>query len=259
VARRPPVFGGGKHPGRGSVEATSGLLGQLIAEQVGALAARERVDGIVRRALDDAGLERAPTEMDAVSSFVRRQLHAVLVDELGSAAAEEICGALEEILRLRPVDEEESGIRPRTPRFGEDLPDYEEGPTCSVPAAPPVVIVASASRVRMAALESALRWRACVIRVTDAVELYDALRDPFTPVALVIDCSRPQIEPETAAALAPDMPRGMVIVLWGAPADSTWHIMEDAGHHGRWIPCRAEAGGQDVAALCLPPRGHAPT
>ena len=67
---------------------------------------------------------------------------------------------------------------------------------------------------------------------------------------LIVDCRRPCVRPTTVAAMAPELPPGTTVVLWGAD-DLTESELEDVDPSSRdWIRCTAEATAQDLVSLC---------
>jgi len=126
--------------------------------------------------------------------------------------------------------------------WDEELPVTSESP--SVPTA----LIATLDIDRIHRLGAHLMGEATVHLVGDIVELLEALHEEKRPV-VVIDCMNPSIQPATIATVAPDLPEGSTVVLWGA-GDALYRQLESlADHTRRWLRCGTDATTEDVASL----------
>lgn len=145
-------------------------------------------------------------------------------------------------------------VRKPEPFEANDVEPVAARVTMPAPDAPrelPVVLIASANRTRIGELEGLLAARAGVTGVHDPIGLLDALQASAErhPV-LIVDCRNPCVRATTIAAMAPDLPSGTTVVLWGADEtiDAELDDVEPASRD--WIRCTAEATASDVVSLC---------
>jgi hypothetical protein len=165
--------------------------------------------------------------------------------------------------REEPAEEEWPEVtvesRPRPASSSNQVPaalkDPEERagrPTLPAPdRGLPVVLLATSDPQQVEALDALLRGHAWLAGVHDPIGLLDALQAHAErqPV-LIVDCRRPCVRATTVAAMAPELPEGTTVVLWGAD-DGTEAELEDVEPSARdWIRCTAEATAQDLVSLC---------
>jgi len=112
----------------------------------------------------------------------------------------------------------------------------------------PTVLIATLDLDRTHRLGSHLTGEASVQLVGDIVELLEALQGAPRQV-VVIDCMNPSIQAATIATVAPDLPEGSTVVLWGA-SEALYRQLESLGDHTRrWLRCGTDATTEDVASL----------
>jgi len=112
----------------------------------------------------------------------------------------------------------------------------------------PAVLIATLDVDRLNRIAGHLTGDATVQLIADVVELLEAFQGVARPV-VVIDCMSPSIQPATIATVAPDLPEGSAVILWGA-ADTLFHQVESlADSTRRWLRCGVDATTDDVASL----------
>jgi hypothetical protein len=254
----------------------------LIRESIASVVAGPpRREALIARALERARLPAVPHGGRALHRFVDHELRDVLEAELGEHIAGEVIGELLPIVgsaalssarvavteddapTLTPPAASRSDVQRRSgsgsipvipppPPTGFE-PDLlrraERRPTSPAPGAPPVVIVASLDRGRIAALTAALATRGSVAGVEDAAGLVDTLRDctSYRPI-VVVDCLRSAFEPAALLSIFHRLPPESQFLLWGASEELQIQIAGFRG--GRWFWCRSDASLEHVASLC---------
>jgi hypothetical protein len=143
-------------------------------------------------------------------------------------------------LQMVPNDDEEvTGIRPIStppgPREDDISGEYAKAarrPTMPIETRP--FLFVGSSDDRLASLSSELGRP--VARVLDAVGLLEAIEFAAgVPVVLVVDCVKPTVQPTTVATIAPDLPAGSSIVLWGAAPGLEVDLRRLVGAAMRWV------------------------
>ena len=258
----------------------SGHAARAVREAIDAFAAPAVGDRVLALALRWACQPMVPEGGEALSNFVIHSLFRAAEEVLGTSEARAIVDELapivesvgrQEVSQVRPsrpalavlLAEEEAADEDDFPELVMEEPPLVHQPRVSYPGrrphgrltdpAPdslPLVLLATVDPGTVQALSSALAGHASLEPVRDALELLDDA-DGATVSILVIDCRRPSVRLETLLALAPELPQGTRVVLWGERADLRERLaMLGSGLPEAWVRCGDGATALDVAAVC---------
>lgn len=124
-------------------------------------------------------------------------------------------------------------------------------PTDPAPGMLPVVLLASRDRDTLIELRDGLTGGLDVIAVDDPIALLDALQSIPALAVIVIDARHPSVQPATMAAMAPDLPRGVQVLLWGVTPRLEAEINGLGEGTVHWVGCGAATPPEEVAFLCV--------
>jgi hypothetical protein len=124
-------------------------------------------------------------------------------------------------------------------------------PTDPAPGMLPVVLLASRDRDTLIALRDGLTGGLDVISVDDPIALLDALQSIAALAVIVVDARNPTVQPATMAAMAPDLPRGVQVLLWGVTPRLEAEINALGEGTLHWVGCEATTPPEEVAFLCV--------
>lgn len=169
------------------------------------------------------------------------------------ASPTEESGVFEEIDPRNPKVPKQPPLRLKAPRTISDPAQPKEFTNETVvptQGAIPFVLIASLDPARQYELEERLDGDAVVQTVEDIVALLEAfdITADYSPV-VVIDCMEPAVQPSTLATVAPDLPHGSTILLWGANRETEEVIDNLVKDASRWIRCGVDATADDVCAI----------
>jgi hypothetical protein len=250
-----------------------------VQEAVGAFAAPSVSDEILGLALRWARRPEIPEGGEALRDFVLDSLFRAAEEVLGKGEARAIVAELtpmlesigrQEVSEVRPswqaraIVAAEADADPAAD--DDDFPeiDFEDPPlagtpavgtrrprlTDPAPASMPLVLLASLDPGTVQALSSALAGYATLEPVSDALSMLEDAGGATVSI-LVIDCARPSVRVETVLALAPELPRGTHVVLWGERRDLQERLaLLGSGMPETWVRCGEGATAMDVAAVC---------
>lgn len=109
-----------------------------------------------------------------------------------------------------------------------------------------VVLVCTADPMRAAGMGRAMAGTARVQPISDALAI---LSEPADLV--VVDCVRPTVRLETLLSVAPELPEGCRVVLWGEAPDFRKQLgILASAIPDTWVSCGVDAEAEDVAAVC---------
>ncbi len=240
-----PVVGGGR-------------VAQVIRETLDGLAARDLRDQVLTQALYVAQLDEVPEGGEAVRKFVEVHLREAIEYALGHAAAEIAIEQLQSIVDMVAEDDDVSGIRLSTPVAALDaalgLSGWQNASTADMPSVGTgraVILVVTVDDACLQAMARILGTRAHIARVEDPLSLLDAApADLGQRLVVVVDCKQPSVQPSTMAVLAPELPEGARVVLWGADARTEAELHQLGDRTANWVRCSAQAEPSDVASMC---------
>jgi hypothetical protein len=116
----------------------------------------------------------------------------------------------------------------------------------------PLVLVASRDGSSVHQLMGLFHGNALLVHVDDAFTLLAALQEEGArPDVVVVDCRSPSLQPATLAALAPDLPKNAVVLLWGGDDDVRGQLRSLGARIEQWQTCDGVATPEDVANACL--------
>lgn len=255
------IRSGGPGPGvvRGT-NATHERVRLAIVEATEGVASPEMAKRIVNEALAAAGLDQPPTRSSELARFARGQLRRALSVVLGRDAADVVEEAVLAIAsRLdgapapgatRELLEETTGVR------WTDRPDTVVGPDAHATTPPtPVttsasdrtILVATTDALRVTVIERAAKTKAAIARVDDLMSLIDAAQsEAGAGLLVIVDCLAPSVQLPTLAIVAPDLPRGARVVLWGISDDGWLELASIAGESELRRFARADVGDAGV-------------
>ena len=124
-------------------------------------------------------------------------------------------------------------------------------PTDPVPGMVPIVLLASRDRATLIELRDGLTGGLDVVSVDDPIALLDALHAMPALAVVVIDARNPSVQPATMAAMAPDLPRGVQVLLWGVTPEIESEINALGSETFNWVGCDARTPPEEVAFLCV--------
>lgn len=136
-----------------------------------------------------------------------------------------------------------------TPSLPAASPNHR--PTDPVPEMLPVVLLASRDRDTLVELRDGLTGGLDVISVDDPIALLDALQSIPALAVIVVDARNPTVQPATMAAMAPDLPRGVQVLLWGVTPDLEAEINALGEGTLHWVGCESTTPPEEVAFLCV--------
>lgn len=259
---------------------------QLVREAVDVVAAPGLRERILADALRRARRREVPEPLHRLRDFVNGELREAMIDALGAQTAMQVIEHLEPILDVLELDEEEiseirpsAGLVPGTPGMPRDeLPTREhavigdarrepdmlaesgemtvlghgnENPTDVPPDMAPVAILTTRNPEVASALRSGLGDAVEVRTVTDAISFLDAVQSTPSLAVVVVDACSPSVQPVTLAAMAPDLPPGVRVLMWGVTGTVEKEITELGSQTFHWVGCSADTPVEDVAFLCL--------
>jgi hypothetical protein len=224
-----------------------------VREAVESIATPAVCDRIVHRALHMAQELDVPAGGDRLQRFVGRHLRAAVAFVVDDDAADAVVRTLGPPVQMALPLEEITEVRPRTVPPEPDpvsiSGDYKRLPperriTLPVETRPCFFVGPQGER-----LDSLVRaFGLPVTRIEDAVSLLEAIEaNTGTPVLLVIDGIEPSVQPTTVATVAPDLPAGSLVLLWGTSLGLETDLRRLAGSGPRWV--RVEE--TDVATTVL--------
>jgi hypothetical protein len=86
-----------------------------------------------------------------------------------------------------------------------------------------------------------------VTHIDDAVSLLESIEAmQGAPVLLVIDGIEPSVQPTTVATIAPDLPAGSLVLLWGSSPGLEIDLRRLAGAGPRWVRVEETDGATQV-------------
>ena len=133
----------------------------------------------------------------------------------------------------------------------ESVASANQRPTDPAPGMLPVVLLASRDRDTLIELRDGLTGGLDVISVDDPIALLDALQSIPALAVIVVDARNPTVQPATMAAMAPDLPRGVQVLLWGVTPKIEAEINALGEGTLHWVGCGATTPPEEVAFLCV--------
>jgi hypothetical protein len=223
-------------------DARADLVHRTMAEVIECVATPAIARRIVAEALAVADLDAPPITPRELTEFVRVHLQRAIQVVLGGDAAELVERALLALAARLEADDAE----PSPPSRGAREP--RTTPLVSRPIR--LVLVATSDPHRLSVIEGAVGERAFVAAVEDMVSLVDAAHGELRIAPLlVVDCLAPSIHPSTMAVVAPDLPPGTQVLLWGIDGASSAELTQLFQPSDAWLRSAPGVGEADVAAL----------
>ena len=241
-----------------------------MGEAIDALAAPRVRAVVIELALRWARLDAIPERGPQVGDFIRGALFQATEQALGASAAESILEQLEPMANML-AQQEISSVRPVAPAAApsadeDDSPEISFSPppdlrtrsgnrafheTDPAPANFATILVASVDPHSVQEIGLAMSGVASIEPVTDALAILEHLERLDTSI-IVIDCRRPAVSVETLISLAPELPAGVRIVLWGERYDLESRMAAMGIPIPReWVCCGPDASADDVAAVVM--------
>lgn len=269
-------------------EPHEGATRRFVLETLRAFASEFVSERILEAALHAAREIDVPEHGPRLRRFVERHLPAAVGAQLGAETAQMVTEALRPMAHMLPDPAETSRVRARdqvsTKNPPPPEPERRERPSLAWSATPPsstpeaqalpvepslmlddrptatppelalpMVILASRAEGRAAEIRTWLGGRAALQLAQDAVKLLSCVEVAMNlaPV-LLIDCVEPAVQLPTLLLLAPELPAGATVVLWGLEDDAVFDELALEQGAARFIRCGPEATSRDVGALLSP-------
>ncbi len=233
------------------------VVNRTMAEVLECVATPTVARRIVAEALAVASLDAPPVHPRELTAFVRVHLQRAIQVVLGHDAAELVERALlalaarlqaqDDITQVRSVPRAEPSAAPPG-----EVGAPQTGTHTARPASRAVrlVLVATSDPHRLSVIEGAVGERAFVMAIEDMVSLVDAAHGEHRNAPLlVVDCLAPSIQPSTMAAVAPELPPGTQVLLWGIDGSSSAELAGLFEPSERWQRASPGVDEADVAAL----------
>ena len=222
-----------------------GETSQAVREAIGAFAAPDMRDQILGLALSIASLGDVPERIEELQQFIEGPLRTVVAGFLGEDVADAVAADLAPMLVLLT-----SQVRPRTPPRDEDT-GVRRTPTPAPRAAAPLVLLATMNASRLEEFSAGLLGFAAV-RVADHVFALAAALETAgkNPPLVVIDLEAAPFDAAGLVALAPLLPTGTRLVLWGDPTRYRMAIERLRRAGITFVSRDALASAEEVAELC---------
>lgn len=236
---------------------------RTLGERLEAVAAPHVARSILDEAQSRAGLSVLPRGGSQLVDFVRGPLFRQVAGTLGREAAEVVLDDLAPFLRT-PTQDEITHVRER------DRSHIEPVVAPAPPARPPVrggahleqetsrpvgveafyAVVASADPRRRIDFAKALGGSSVVLQVEDVMDLVDVLQAVTEGVPLVVlDGSAPAVHPATVAAMLPELPSDVRVILWGFDEETERAVAALSKHAADWLRLPPEVTPRDLAVL----------
>lgn len=222
-----------------------GETGNAVREALGAFAAPRVRDEMLTLALDVAGCSEVPHGVEDLQRFLDGPLRTVVAGYLGDDIADAVAADLAPMVMLltSQVRTAESGDR--------EITGVRLTPTPAPRQSAPVVLMATMNGPRLRGLAKGLEGIAAVRIAEHVFALASGLSaSPSRLPIVVIDLAAAPFDAAGLSALAPLLPAGTRIVLWG---DTTRFAkaIERLGRAGiAFVSCDADATSAEVADLC---------
>ncbi|MEM7447950.1 MAG: hypothetical protein AAF355_06900 [Myxococcota bacterium] len=236
------------------------LIHRAIQEALDAVVSEFVRDELLRAALANAGLSSLPHVGRRLYVFVEKYLYSVVVERLGEDVSGEVLSMLLPMLQMAGGDEEEisdvisrpslqheAPIGGTTSEFSNTLTERSTVRTQQAPI--PAVLLGTQDDARARDLQFLLDTTTPIIRVSDAVDLLERAQRIGPQPLIVLDCLFPAVQPSTVAALAPELPLGAVVVLWGMDERTEKQLADLARDVENWVRCAPETTAEDVSIL----------
>lgn len=223
-----------------------GETGNAVREALGAFAAPRVRDEMLSLALNVAGYAAVPDDLESLQRFLEGPLRTVVAGYLGDDVADAVAADLAPMVTLLT-----SQVRTAATRDRDDITGVRLTPTPAPRPSAPVVLLATMNGPRLRGLAKGLEGIA-VVRIAEHVfALASGLNvAPRRLPIVVIDLAAAPFDAAGLSALAPLLPAGTRIVLWG---DTTRFAkaIERLGRAGiAFVACNADATSEEVAELC---------
>ena len=236
---------------------------RTLGERLETVAAPHVARSILDEAQSRAGLSVLPRGGPELVDFVRGALFRQIVTTVGREAAEVVLDDLAPFLRS-PSGEEITHVRER------ERSEVEPVALPVAPARAPVrggahleqetsrpvgvesfyAVVASADPRRRIDFAKALGGASIVLQVEDVMDLVDLLQAATEGVPLVVlDGSAPAVHPATVAAMLPELPSDVRVILWGFDRETERAVAALSKHAADWLILPGEVTPRDLAVL----------
>lgn len=233
---------------------------RTLGERLEGVAAPHVARSILDEAQSRAGLSVLPRGGPELVDFVRGPLFRQIAGTLGREAAEVVLDDLAPFLRA-PTQEEITHVRER---------DRSHIEPVAVPVRPPIrggahleqetsrpagieafyAVVASADPRRRIDFAKALGGSSVVLQVEDVMDLVDVLQAVTEGAPLVVlDGSAPAVHPATVAAMLPELPSDVRVILWGFDEETERAVAALSKHAADWLRLPPEVTPRDLAIL----------
>ena len=157
------------------------------------------------------------------------------------------------MLRDGPSPEPPARAEPSVVDSGE-IPILGEGnehPTDAPPGLHPVAFVTTRDPDVPGALRAGLGDVVEVRVVGDAIAFLDAIQSTPSLAVIVVDARNPSVQPITLAAMAPDLPPGVRVLMWGVTGSMEKEINALGSDTFHWVGCASDTPAEEVAFLCI--------
>lgn len=131
------------------------------------------------------------------------------------------------------------------------LGDGNEHPTDAPPEMQPVAVLTTLDPSVAGELRSGLGDVVEVRVVADPISFLDAIQSTPSLAVIVVDARTPSVQPITLAAMAPDLPAGVRVLMWGVTEVMEKEIHALGPDTLHWVGCAADTPAEEVAFLCI--------
>lgn len=219
---------------------------RAVREALGAFASPVMRDEMLALALSVANTGEVPDDIEALQRFLDGPLRTVVSGYLGEDAADAVAADLAPMVAVLT-----SQVRPKRETPVDEITGVRCTPTPIPRVVAPIVLLASMNGSRFRALAKGLEGIA-VVRVAEHVFALAAGLDGHTgrlPL-VVVDLAAAPFDSACLCALAPLLPIGTRVVLWG-DATRFERSIERLRRGGiDFVSCGAEVTSREVAELC---------
>lgn len=190
-----------------------GATSRAVSEALAAFAAPGLCGEMLSLALSVASLQVVPEDVVELQRFLDGPLRTVVAGYLGDDAADAVAEDLAPLLMML-----KSQVRPSSRADREDVSEVRRTPTPMPSLGPPMVLLATLDGPRLRGLTRGLEGVASVRLAEHVFALASALdARPHRLPLVVIDLAAAPFDGAGLGALAPLLPSGARIVLWGDP------------------------------------------
>jgi hypothetical protein len=245
------------------------LISLAVRETLESAVAPHRVEELLQQALSNADLPEVPDDPLKFEIFLKASLRPVLVSELGEELGEslfiELARLANSAISTMPPDPASVSRLRATHKSSSppDSADYARGTASALEAPAGTAAQSGAARVATILICStdgafAERMQAFVDdrsrtqQIPNLIALLQALdKANAAESAIILDCRRPSIRPQSLATLAAELPENVKVVLWACDNRLLAELSELSPKVRAWLVCVKDAHEREVIRYCI--------